>query len=147
MTTPGHVPFRIEQFSHDDLPVLRLTGEFDLRAAPELREALLGLLAPGGGAPGGDDAGAEGSSADRPGPAGVSPPVVLLEMSGLEFLDSTIISVLLMARHRAVAAGGSLRLTGVTPQVARVLDVTGIDGVLDRYASLDEAARGTTGAE
>jgi len=113
----GEHDYSIDLASHDGLQLLRLNGEFDLRAAPDLREAILDAL------------GAESAS----GP-------LLVDMSGLDFLDSTIISVLLTAVQRGQEMGRQLRLAGVAPHVSRILGVTGIESVLPSYPTLEEAA-------
>jgi anti-sigma B factor antagonist len=121
---PAEPGYSIERGSHAELQLLRLRGEFDLRAAPDLREAIVEAL----------DAG------------GASGPL-LVDMAGLDFLDSTIISVLLAGVKRAKEAGRDLRLAGLAPQVARILGVTGIDSVLPSYATVEEAASAPPGRE
>ncbi|MHB1988498.1 MAG: STAS domain-containing protein [Acidimicrobiales bacterium] len=86
------------------VPVLRLGGEMDLRAATELRGALLQALTDGGGS-------------------------VLLDLTELTFMDSTIISVLIMARKRAETASGEVRLRNVAGRIQRILSITGIDSL------------------
>lgn len=88
-------------------PLLALSGEMDLRAAAELREALLKALADGEGR-------------------------VVLDMSELTFIDSTTISVLIMARKRADAAGGEVTVRGVPDRVQRIFTITGIDSLFPR---------------
>lgn len=127
MTDPEHL-YEIETDSFSGSPVVRLLGEFDLRSAPDLREALVGAIRP-------EPEGREGEK----GGAGVRP-VVLVDMEGLTFLDSTIISVLLSAEQHAQQSGGELRLASVPAHVSRILGMTGIDAVLPSYPTLAEAA-------
>lgn len=98
------VSFEIVAEDEGKPPLLRLVGEMDLRAAADLREALLRALSDGGGS-------------------------VRLDLAGLTFIDSTIISVLIMARKRAETEGGDVILRSVPHRVARILSITGIDSL------------------
>lgn len=62
---------------------------------------------------------------------------LVLEMSGVDFLDSSGLNVLLWLRRRVADAGGSLALAGVPPRVQQILSMTGADAVLPVY---DQAA-------
>jgi anti-sigma B factor antagonist len=81
--------------------VLAITGELDIGSAPTLRDALLGLLAR-------DDV-----------------PDVWLDLSGVSFLDSSGLAVLLMGARRWKAEGRRLVLTRPTRVARRVIDLTG----------------------
>jgi anti-sigma B factor antagonist len=85
-------------------PCLRLNGEMDLRAATDLREALLNALTEGSG-------------------------TILLDLEKLTFIDSTIISVLIMARKRADSANGEVRLRNLPSRIQRILSITGIESL------------------
>jgi anti-anti-sigma factor len=123
---PALYEISIDSFA--TLPVVRLVGEFDLRAAPDLRESLVGVLDPE------PERGADEAPNGRVG-------AVLIDMEGLRFLDSTIISVLLSADQLAQEKGRQVRFAAVPSNVARIFGVTGIEGVLKTYSSLEEAAR------
>ncbi len=84
-------------------------GEVDLYTAPQMRDGLLGAL---------DD------GARR----------LLVDMSRVEFCDSTGISVLLSAMKRARDKGGDLELVAPRPAVTKVLEVTGLDEVFVVHA-------------
>ena len=81
--------------------VVHLAGDIDVATAPQVRAALLDAVA-----------------ADQN---------VVVDCARLEFLDSTGLGILIAARTRARAAGGSLLLTGVRPPLERLLAVTGVD--------------------
>jgi anti-sigma B factor antagonist len=67
------------------------------------------------------------------------PPLVVLDLARLEFLNSLTISVLLEFR-RAVLEGGGLLWVAVPPgPVADALAVAGLDEVLELYDSVSEA--------
>jgi len=51
---------------------------------------------------------------------------VVIDASGLSFIDSSAISELLRLREQLDADGGSLVLSDVQPSVRRVLEITGL---------------------
>lgn len=94
------------EISHDGhTVVLRLEGELDTATARELRAALVTAMA--------TDATA-----------------VVLDLSGLSFIDSTGIAVFLAASHQAERLGRSLTLRSPGRMVLKVLHLTGIDRLL-----------------
>ncbi|WP_036393275.1 STAS domain-containing protein [Micromonospora chokoriensis] len=93
---------------------LRLTGELDYDTAPELVAAAAELRGDG----------------DAP---------VLVDLTGVTLCDSSGLSALLVV-HRAA---GAIRLTGVSPQLQRMLDRTGLSELLAvAYADGDVRAIG-----
>ncbi len=84
--------------------VLRLAGEVDAHSAP-MPAAQLDPL-PAGGAD------------------------VVLEISGIEFMDSSGLRVMIEAHDRAVAEGRRLVLRAPSPAVRRLLEVSGLSGHL-----------------
>ncbi|SEB97490.1 anti-anti-sigma factor [Streptomyces misionensis] len=93
--------------------VVTVTGEVDHRTAGTLRRALM--------------------PAD-PGPA----PRTVADLSGVGFMDSSGINVLIAA-HQAHEAGGWLRLAGVRRPVLRTLEMVGLTGLLACYPSVRAA--------
>jgi anti-anti-sigma factor len=79
---------------------LRPTGELDIGSAPKLERALLEGRAPG----------------DR----------VVLDLSGLEFIDSTGLRVIVHAVSAAAADGWELRLRHGRRAVRRVFEISGV---------------------
>lgn len=55
---------------------------------------------------------------------------IVLEMSGITYLDSSSIGVLVGCNGKIAASGGQLRLAAVTARVAAVLSLSKIDTVL-----------------
>lgn len=49
-----------------------------------------------------------------------------IEASGLTFLDSSGLSELIAVREERVSDGGSVRMTGVTGPVRRVIEIAGL---------------------
>jgi anti-sigma B factor antagonist len=95
--------------------VVSLVGEHDLTTAPELRERS-------------EEAIGRGSN-------------VVIDLTPAEFIDSSIIGVVLEARRRAEEAGVGFAaaLEGGDPAVRRVLEVTGLDSNLPVHQSVDDA--------
>ena len=54
------------------------------------------------------------------------PARLVLDLSGVTFMDSSGIAVLLRARRQLGHTGGVLRVTGIPAQARRVLDAAGI---------------------
>lgn len=64
---------------------------------------------------------------------------LVVDCSQLDFCDSTGLNVLLAARLRAEAAGGSVHLAAMRPTVARVFEITGADAVFSVHETLLQA--------
>ena len=79
-----------------------LTGEIDAHTAPELDRALDPLLRR-------------------------SPATVAVHMSGVTFMDSSGLRVVIAATQRARDGGGDLLLVAPTPAVRRLVEVSGLD--------------------
>jgi anti-sigma B factor antagonist len=82
---------------------LEIIGEIDGHTSPRLAEALATV-------------------ADRP---------VRLDLSGVEFVDSSGLRVLIEAHQRAGETGGSITLVELSGPVARLLEVSGVDTYLN----------------
>ncbi|MEU0333890.1 STAS domain-containing protein [Streptomyces sp. NPDC006193] len=85
-------------------PVLHVTGELDYDQAAALRRRIEEVSL-------------------RPGQC------LTLDLSGLEYCDSTGITTLLAARQYAQAAGADIALSAVPPALRRVLGIVGLDQV------------------
>ena len=80
---------------------VRLDGELDIHTAPGVADAVATAL----------DSGATN---------------LVVDAANLRFCDSSGIQVLVQARERLVAAGGTLTIEGVHGSVEKVLSVTGL---------------------
>lgn len=94
--------------------VVELVGELDVYSAQRLREAL-------------DQLPPEGRRR------------VAIEMSRLDFLDSSGLGVLVGAMKRAQALGGGLCLVGAQERVLKTFRITGLVRVIPAFAGLEEA--------
>jgi anti-sigma B factor antagonist len=103
---------------HDGAVVLSLAGELDLYNAEEVRGALL------------DACGGE-------------PRVLVVDLAGVRFIDSTALGVLIEARSR-MSDRSAFRLAAPGLETRRALEVSGLDRhflVHDTVAEALEAAR------
>ena len=66
---------------------------------------------------------------------------IVLDMSGLGFIDSQGLSQLLWARDYCNENKRELRLAGLDENCMRILEVTRLDSVFDHYAELAEAVK------
>ena len=104
--------------SGDSYTVVALTGESDVYTYDQLRGALK----------------AEVTRAAA---------LLIVDLSGLEFMDSTGVQVLLDIRVMMNDRGGKLALAQPQNTVARVLNLVGADQLIPVYASVGEAVTGT----
>jgi len=100
-----HVELRVSSRSQGDYVVLALVGEIDLYTAPRLQSELTSALSDG------------------------KPTQIVVDMSGVEFCDSTGMNVLLAAHRAATERGGQLALAAPRPSVRKILEVTGLQSV------------------
>ena len=107
------LPALAELREDDGTVVVRFQGELDLHNAPELRAAF-------------DDALAR------------APARLVVDLSDVEFLDSTALSALLQARKRQVDRG-AFRVAAPGAEARRVLRLAGVERHLDVFDSLDDA--------
>jgi anti-sigma B factor antagonist len=106
---------RVEQHG-ESAPVVAVRGELDLDTAPELRRVLVATI-------------------DRnPGE------LVVVDLEGVDFIDSAGLGVLLGGRDRARrAGGGDLVLVATGRSVLRALELTGLTRVFAIHDSRDAA--------
>jgi anti-sigma B factor antagonist len=94
--------------------IFKLRGSLDLATAPTVRAAL-------------SDA-TENGNHD-----------LIVDLTQLEFLDSTGLGVLIGAHRRAAERGGSFRLVITDGPISRLLNITGLLGVFSVYHTVDAA--------
>ena len=83
-----------------------LAGEFDLAGLPQFEDAIAAVEAEG-------------------------PPAIVVDLSGLTFMDSTGLRALVTADERARRAGRRLAIVPGPPPVRRVFEITQLDSKLD----------------
>lgn len=65
--------------------------------------------------------------------------IVVADLSQTTFCDSAGITALATARRKAVTYGAVFALVCSSPQVLRILELTGLDQMLQPFATVDEA--------
>lgn len=69
------------------------------------------------------------------------PGIVVVDLTGLEFIDSCGVAALAHGRRQTRRAGGDLILAAPRPNVTRVLAILRLPEALSVYATVEEAAR------
>jgi anti-sigma B factor antagonist len=105
--------FGVSEESDDRSVVVTLSGEIDVAAAPTVRERL-----------------EQAAGRDRP---------LVVDLTGVSFIDSTALGVLIGIHKLRVASGGELRLVISEPRVLKVFEITGLTDLFDIVPSLAEA--------
>jgi anti-sigma B factor antagonist len=101
-------PFETRAVREDDAIVIYLSGEIDLAACERLRDAIEPNMGP--------------------------QQTIVLDLSGVEFMDSSSLGVLVQARGSLTADGGSLKLRNPSVAAHRVLTLAGAEELLDDEA-------------
>jgi len=94
--------------------IFKLRGSLDLATAPTVRAALTEAT--------------EKGNHD-----------LIVDLTQLEFLDSTGLGVLIGAHRRAAERGGSFRLIATDGPISRLLNITGLIAVFSVYHSIEDA--------
>ena len=103
-----------EESVEDNVRVVAVRGEIHVSTAPELGRRL------------GEATDAEGSA-------------LLLDLSEVEFIDSTGLGVLLNAQRRARRRGQGMALVCFNPTVLRLFEVTRLDDTFDIFPTRAQA--------
>nr|WP_304049964.1 STAS domain-containing protein [Jatrophihabitans endophyticus] len=103
-----------------DIPVVAVSGEVDVYSAPALKESLAELMQ-----------------------SGVS--TVVVDLTGVGFLDSTGLGALVEARSATTEAGGSLPLVCNHERILKLFTITGLDGVFSIHPTVDAAVSSVSG--
>ncbi len=98
----------------DTLPVLAVRGEIDVYTAPVFKQAVQSLLA-------------EGHTQ------------LIIDMTGVNFMDSSGFAALLEATKRLRPQGGELHLAGVNRTVGRMLHLTRLDAAVALHSTVGQA--------
>ena len=70
------------------------------------------------------------------------PRTLIIDLSGLRFMDSSALHVILRANRAMDRLGGVLALAGPREPVAKMLRLTAADQLVPVYATVDEASAG-----
>ena len=121
MRVANRVELTVTDHSDGAVPVVAVSGEVDVYAAPALREGLTELLSGGRS--------------------------VVVDLTGVGFLDSTGLGALVAARTTASERGASLPLVCTHKRILKLFTITGLDGVFKIYDTVDAAIAGLSDAD
>ncbi len=103
---PGYLDFSVSVMTVDGATTVRITGDLDCYTAPQLRSALLALVADG-------------------------TRHVALDLAGTQFVDSTGLSVLVGGLKRLRDQGGTMVIRGPSAATLRLFEITGLQSVFE----------------
>jgi anti-sigma B factor antagonist len=104
----------VETEKRDRWSVISLRGEIDVYTAPRLRQALIDLV--------------ENDEKD-----------ILVDMTRVDFLDSTGLGVLVGGLKRVKAKDGSLEIVATEDKILKIFEITGLSKVFPIHESVDAA--------
>jgi anti-sigma B factor antagonist len=100
----------------DGIAVVRGQGRLNMVSGPALRDAVVREVADGC-------------------------PRVVVDLSGIAFMDSSGLGALIGSLKAAREKGGDLRIVSPSTQVAMVLKLSNVDSILPSYDGIEEAYR------
>jgi len=103
--------------SHPPFTVLAVKGEVDVYTAPRLREKLVELVSQGRHQ-------------------------IVVDLEGVDFLDSTGLGVLVGGLKRLRSNEGDLRLVCTQARILKVFEITGLTKVFEIHDTVDAATAG-----
>lgn len=107
--------FKIETKNiQDNFPAIILEGEVDVYTAPQLKQHLIAMLESGS-------------------------KKVLIDLTSVDYLDSTALGVLIGGLKRMKEIGGNMILICPSPRIHRVFEITGLDKIFLIYQSEADA--------
>ena len=106
--------FGVTVASRGQWEVLTVTGEIDMATAPRFRQRLLAVI-------------------------GAGTQNVVIDITGVDFIDSTGLGVLMGGAKRVRSAGGDIRLVTAGARLAELIELTRLDRVLDVFESVSAA--------
>ena len=113
----SNVDLQVSTREESGRTVVAAIGEVDVYTAPTLDEELTRLV----------DAGASS---------------LVIDLSGVDFLDSTGLSVIVKALEAVRSRDGRLDVVVTAERVAKVFRITGLDEMVSLHGSLDAALAG-----
>jgi anti-sigma B factor antagonist len=108
------VEISVSRTKAGDIPIVAVSGEVDVYSAPSLKDNITELLQ-----------------------SGTS--TLIVDLSGVAFLDSTGLGALVEARAATSEAGGSLPLVCSQERILKLFTITGLDGVFTIHPTVGDA--------
>jgi anti-sigma B factor antagonist len=114
------VDISVSRTTAGDVPIVAVSGEVDVYSAPALKDNITELLQ-----------------------SGVT--TLIVDLSGVAFLDSTGLGALVEARAATSDAGGSLPLVCSQERILKLFTITGLDGVFTIHPTIGDAVAALRG--
>jgi len=102
--------------THDGVPVLTVVGQVDVRSAASMRRHLLELV-------------------------GAGHMSVVVDLSAVDFMDSSGLNVLVGAVRATRPTGGAIRVVAASRHLRQLFEVTGLHKILDLHETVASACR------
>lgn len=110
----------VEVSKQDGAAVLTVTGEIDVATAPRLREHVVSLV---------------GEGETR----------IVVDLEGVDFIDSTGLGALVGALKRVRTHDGELLIVCTRPRLLKVFEITGLVRVFEIHGTLEAALAAGSG--
>jgi anti-sigma B factor antagonist len=117
LSSPG---LRVEPRQQGDVSVLGVAGDVDAANAQVLREAVVTAIDSG-------------------------PSVLVVDLTEVGYIDSVGLGTLVVGLKRASERGATMRLVVTSPQIQKVLNITGLLSVFEIYNNAPAAIKGGGG--
>lgn len=114
------VEISVSRTKAGDIPIVAVSGEVDVYSAPALKDNITELLQ-----------------------SGVT--TLIVDLSGVAFLDSTGLGALVEARAATSDAGGSLPIVCSQERILKLFTITGLDGVFTIHPTIGDAVAALRG--
>jgi anti-sigma B factor antagonist len=116
----GCVEISVSRTTAGNVPIVAVNGELDVSSAPGLKDKFTELIQSGEA-------------------------TMIVDLSGVGFLDSTGLGALVEARAASAGAGGSLFLVCSQDRILKLFTITGLDDVFTIHPSVSDAVAGLRG--
>ena len=103
--------------NHERAAIIQVRGEVDLYSSPRMREAIVGQ-------------------------ASVRTPTVVVDLSGVDYMDSSGVATLVEGLQLSRGYGGAFRLAGLGGAVREVFRFAKLEKVFEIYEDADRALAG-----
>ena len=107
---------QVRTTGEDGVFIVTVDGRIDANTVGDLRAVMDGVIAEGG---------------ER----------MVADFSGVEFLSSASLRMILVVLKKARSRGGDLRLACVRESVGKIFDLTGFAGILKFYPDVESAVK------
>ena len=72
---------------------------------------------------------------------------MIFDFSSVTFMDSSGIGMIIGRYKNAKKRGGSVSITGMSPEIGRIFQISGLAKIIDSYPSVEEAEKAIAGGQ